>query len=111
MSNPAHFEVTSRGNQGVGLRLVRPLQPGVLGLATDKAAPSGARVASIAPDSPAARAGVLVGDVIVELDGRPILTEWSLVAYIAGLEAGRSVRITLLRGGARHQLEATLAAR
>ncbi len=42
------------------------------------------------------------------MDWRPILTHWSLLAYLLTLEAGRTIRISLLRGGQSYQLEATL---
>lgn len=110
MSNPKHFEVSARNNQRAGLRLARPLQNGVLGIAFESESPSGARITQVLHETAAAQAGLQIGDVITEVDGRPILTHWSLLAYLPTLEAGRVIRISLLRGGQNYQFETTLTA-
>jgi formylglycine-generating enzyme required for sulfatase activity len=110
MGFPEAFEVGYRqAYPYFGIRLARPLVRGQLGMVMETAKPQGALVTSLGADSAAARASIQAGDVIVEIDGRPILTYWSVIAYVSTLEAGRTVRITLLRQGQRLQLEATLA--
>lgn len=47
----------------------------------------------IAPGSPAAVAGVLIGDALLSLDGEPFSREVALRARIAALAPGQSVRL------------------
>jgi serine protease Do len=94
-----------RGWLGVS---VQPLTPA---LATSLHAPdtSGALVASVAPDSPAMKAGVKPGDVILAYNGRPVEQARALGTAVAETPVGRPVPITVLRDGARLQLDATIA--
>jgi len=48
--------------------------------------------------SPAAAAGVLVGDVVVAVDGQPIDSAETLLEYLWTVEAGRAVVLRVLRG-------------
>lgn len=63
--------------------------------------PSGARVAHVEPDSPAARAGILRDDVIVAVNRNPIAD--FLDFYVAAFE--RMENITVERNGSIHTLE------
>jgi S1-C subfamily serine protease len=49
--------------------------------------------------APADRAGLLIGDVIVAIDDRPIVDQESLPAAILRLRPGEAVSVTVLRGG------------
>lgn len=84
---------------------------GWLGLKTEKD-PSGAyRVASVAPNSPAAQAGFRAGDVLVAYNG-VALTEDNKEAVKkakAGCAVGTRVAYTIRRGNAEQTLTATLA--
>ena len=51
--------------------------------------------------SPASRAGVLVGDVLLEFDGHPVESPEELLDLLLGDRVGKPVAIKLLRGGAR----------
>ncbi|MCA9131798.1 MAG: trypsin-like peptidase domain-containing protein [Planctomycetales bacterium] len=70
----------------------------------------GALVKSIIPDSPAARAGVRVGDVIVEFDGLRIQNDGHLVSTVGLTPVGRSVPIVIYRNGTASRLSALLEA-
>jgi Do/DeqQ family serine protease len=61
--------------------------------------PAGALVASIYPDSPAARAGVKAGDVIVAVDGQAVDDPNAFDYRFATKPLGGSARLGLLRGG------------
>jgi S1-C subfamily serine protease len=70
----------------------------------------GAQVNKVIPDSPASRAGILSGDVIVEFNGQD-LTEKSLFALIQGTEIGQDVSLTIVRGGETHNLTVKIGER
>ena len=55
--------------------------------------------------SPADRAGVLPGDVVVEVDGRDVENAGQLRNELAGAEVGTELRLTLLRQGRKVQVE------
>jgi S1-C subfamily serine protease len=50
--------------------------------------------------SPAAAAGLLVGDIIVQFDGQPVESPEDLLDLLLGDRVGRSVPLRILRGGA-----------
>ncbi len=50
--------------------------------------------------SPAAAAGLLVGDIIVQFDGHPVESPEDLLDLLLGDRVGRSVPLRILRGGA-----------
>ncbi len=59
----------------------------------------GLRIATVYPDSPAKKAGIRVGDVIVSADGRDLagLADAAAIALVKG-PAGSTVRLTIRRG-------------
>ena len=61
--------------------------------------------------SPAAAAGVLVGDVIFELDGRGIGSPEDLLDLLVGERVGRQATLRLLRGGAITDVAVTIGER
>jgi S1-C subfamily serine protease len=68
--------------------------------AYDLSASQGARVASVLPGSPAERAGIHEGDIIVSVNGRPV-TPGALRAEIRRAGIGRSISLVLQRGSRR----------
>lgn len=69
----------------------------------------GAKVRSVEEGSPAAKAGIEEGDVVVRFDGEAVRSASQLVRLVGETPAGRSVAIEVSRGGATRTLEATLA--
>jgi S1-C subfamily serine protease len=65
---------------------------------------SAVMIATVETGSPAERAGLRAGDVILALDGKPITGADDLIRSLAGEKIGRAVEITTLRGGSRHAL-------
>jgi putative serine protease PepD len=88
-------------------------QQGYLGisLGTRDDGGSGAIIGEITPDSPAERAGVKEGDIVLSVDGQPITGETSLVAIIRDFAPGERITITVERDGKKKDLVATLVAR
>jgi S1-C subfamily serine protease len=68
-------------------------------------------VLQVEPNSPAASARVLVGDLIVSLNGDPVHDVRDAVHRIASLSVGDSVSLVVIRGGARMELTLTMADR
>ncbi|HQX75774.1 MAG TPA: PDZ domain-containing protein, partial [Thermoflexales bacterium] len=48
--------------------------------------------------APAEKAGVMVGDILVSVDGKPVSHADELLAALAG-RAGQSIPVQVLRGG------------
>lgn len=57
-------------------------------------------VVGLTDGGPAARGGVLVGDVIATFDGEPVESPEDLLDRLVGSRAGREVPLRILRGGA-----------
>ena len=64
-------------------------------------------VASVEPGSPAERAGMAAGDIILALDGMPVTGADDLIRMLAGDRIGRTVELETLRSGERRSLSLT----
>ncbi len=71
----------------------------------------GVAVMSVAENSPAARAGVQKGDVLLRFDGEMLTSVQKLQRLINEAAPEQSVRLTISRNGAEQELTATLARR
>jgi serine protease Do len=60
--------------------------------------PGGAEVQRVTRNSPASRAGVQVGDVIIEFNGKPV-DDKDLVSVVAGTKPGATVPMRVVRDG------------
>ena len=58
---------------------------------------SGVLVGKIEPGSPADKAGVKIGDVIANVDGKPVDDASDVVATLAGKKRGDAVALTVMR--------------
>jgi len=95
-----------RGYLGVGA-FPAQLAPAI---AAQLGAERGALIASVEDGTPAAAAGLLVGDVIIELAGVPVRDPGGL-RLVLGDRPGQTVEIIVVRGGARHAISVTLGSR
>lgn len=59
----------------------------------------GVVVTDVYPDTPAAKAGLRSGDVIVEFDGKPIATPQELQVVVERSELGKALPLTVVRQG------------
>jgi len=71
---------------------------------------TGCRLMSVVPGGPAYRAGVQPGDVIVQLDNRPVTKLEDLLAALQHCREGQRVNLTVRRGPRLLTLEVTLSA-
>jgi putative serine protease PepD len=69
----------------------------------------GAGVVEVTPDSPAGKAGIQQGDVIVAIDGAPVNGSASLTAFVREKEAGDESVLTVVRDGNTQEVTVTLA--
>jgi serine protease Do len=70
--------------------------------------PHGALVSSVLPDSPAAKAGFKVGDVIVEFNGEKIERSGELPPIVGRTRVGSTAPVKVLRDGRKKTLRVTI---
>jgi S1-C subfamily serine protease len=75
------------------------------------AAAGGLMVLHVEPGGPAHGAGILLGDVIVELQGKPILDTEHVQDLLATAKVNEKVGATVIRGGSPVELSITLGER
>jgi serine protease Do len=69
---------------------------------------TGARVASVAADGPAAKAGILQDDVIVKFDGKDVTSMRGLPRLVSQTQIGKEVEIEVSRKGQRRTFKVTI---
>jgi serine protease Do len=69
--------------------------------------PGGVRIESVRDGSPAARAGLRSGDLVVEFDGARVRSAREFARLVDETPPGRSVEAVVLRGGSRRTVELT----
>ena len=94
-----------RGRLGIMMQDVTPGLSEALQLAIDR----GALVTEVEPHSPAETAGILAGDVIVELDGSPVQSSMQVRNEIGLARLGDAVSLIVLRDGARRSVRTAVA--
>lgn len=124
------------GGQGIGfaipVNMAKPIIPqlrekgkvtrGWLGVQTQSLSPDlarsfalegdkGALVADVIKDTPADKAGIKVGDIILEFEGKPVHEANELSRLVASTQPGSKVRIKLFRDGNEKLLDAILEPR
>lgn len=85
----------TRGWLGVQIQRLTPELAESYGLETEK----GALIGSVFPDSPAEKAGIQRGDIVLTFDGKPIEDPFDLSAFVAEMPAGKEVTFKILREG------------
>jgi serine protease Do len=96
----------SRGWLGVQLAELDPGNAAAMG-----ATKGGVAVALVTAGTPAAKAGLKVGDVVVSIDGVPVKEGPALVRAVGGHKPGETVKLELVRDGKPLSLSVLLAAR
>jgi len=92
---------------GVGTQPVTPDLQQQYGLSRS----SGLLIAEVAPNSPAAAAGLQQGDIIVKVNGEEIADSAGLAALIRDMRPGDKVELVVDRNGAEQTITVTLAER
>jgi len=99
----------ARGYLGIGMQpvTVPDALKSKLGLATG----GGLVVVSVQPGGPAEKAGTLIGDILVALDGKPIADTDDVQALLDPERVGKSIAATVIRGGEVAALTVTIGER
>jgi len=79
----------------LGVLIETPNEADVAVYGLERAA--GAEIVSVQEGTPAARAGLRMGDVVIAVDGRPIETSSELQTLLAQRQPGDRVRLTIIR--------------
>jgi serine protease Do len=97
----------SRGYLGVSLQTITPAVAKSVGYEGAE----GALVGDLTERSPAAKAGLLSGDVIVEFDGKPVRSSKQLTEIVGDTPVGKTVKLKYVRDGRAQVTSITLAER
>lgn len=68
-------------------------------------------VIAVEPDAPAEKAGVMLGDILVALDGKSVSDPFELLAALGPERVGRALEVRVLRGGELVTLSITVGRR
>jgi len=93
-----------RGWLGATIQDVTPAMAKAFGMEV----PSGALIADISPNSPAAAAGLKQGDIIMSMNGQAISDSSSLRLQVSEVAPGTSIPMTVRRGNNTLNMTATL---
>jgi serine protease Do len=132
--NTAILANGSEGNQGIGFAIPVSIARNVtdqilrngkvvrayLGVMSEGVTPAlakafhengvgGALVSQVSPDSPALRAGIEKGDIILSVNGKPIGDSPQLAMTISLMQPGTEVNLKVLRDGTEREVSARLA--
>ncbi|MGQ0742694.1 MAG: DegQ family serine endoprotease [Alphaproteobacteria bacterium] len=84
-------EVTSDIAQSLGMKSAR-----------------GALIAGVTPKGPAAKGGIMTGDLVIGFDNRPVADSRVLPRMVADAPAGKTVSVEIWRKGARKSVQVTI---
>jgi len=132
--NTAILANGSEGNQGIGFAIPVDVARNVtdqilrhgkvvrayLGVMSEQVTPAlarafhekevgGALVSQVTPDSPASRAGIEKGDIILSVNGKPVSDSAQLAMTISLMQPGAEVNLKVLRDGVDREIPARLA--
>ncbi|AGA30548.1 trypsin-like peptidase domain-containing protein [Singulisphaera acidiphila] len=95
----------SRARIGVAIGNLSPAEAKILGIDSKT---KGALVQQVVPGSPAEKAGLKQGDVIVDFDDKPVLSVPSFRLNVAASEIGKPYNLKYFRDGKEHLAKVTL---
>lgn len=98
-----------RGFIGVGLQPVS--LPDHLKAKLNLAQPSGLIVVSVHPGGPAEQGGIMIGDLLLQLAGKPVADTGDIQEALDSGSVGKAIPVRIIRGGALVDLEITVGQR
>ncbi len=105
MTQLIQFGEVRRGRLGVAMQDLTPELAKALNIKTLK----GAIVAQVVPGSPADKSGLHVGDVVVSIDGRPVISAGEVRNIIGLMRIGDKVTMEVTRDGQRRSVKVAIA--
>ncbi len=96
-----------QGYLGVGVQPARLPEA----IADDLEQDTGLLVVSVEKDSPAEKAGLMVGDLLTSLGDDPVEHVDELLIILASIKVGTEVPVSIVRGGAEQDINVTIGAR
>lgn len=108
--------VVDRGGQQVTIQSTIPMptsEGGWLGVFLDEGDPNvkGARVTQVYPAGPAARGGLHIGDVITQIDTKPVTHSADAVMLIRELQPKSEIVLTVVRGKEEEKITVVVGSR
>jgi type II secretory pathway component PulC len=100
--------------QDFAIQSLRPVvrtDQAMLGVSLDFRVPDAAIVTQVTPASPAERAGIQPGDMIIALNNQPIGSSHQVVQTIASMAPGQQVSLDIARQQSQFQVDTILAQR
>lgn len=99
----------ARGWLGIATQPVR--LPAALQRSLGLEADGGLVVVNVEPESPADRGGLLIGDILVALDGQAVRDPGDVLAALGGDRIGKAVMLKVTRGGRAELVSVTVGER
>ena len=106
VENLIRYGKVSHGHIGIGIADVTPENAKFF----DQSTAAGGVVTQVDPDSPGAKAGLQVGDVITEIDGQKVSDAGELQVIVGQKQPGTKINLTVLRDGKSMTVPVTLEA-
>jgi serine protease Do len=106
VENLIKFGKVSHGYMGVGISDVTPENSKFFDLKKAE----GAVVTQVEPNSPGAKGGLKTGDVITQLDGKPVSDAGDLQVVVGQKQPGTTITLDVIRGGKNVTVPVTLEA-
>jgi Do/DeqQ family serine protease len=100
----AKYGEVKRGRIGVQIQDLTPELAKSLGVSQI----GGAVIERVERDTPADRGGIKTGDVVVAIDGKPLVNASELRNRVGLMPLGQDVKMTVLRNGSRKDLSLTI---
>jgi S1-C subfamily serine protease len=98
-----------RGYLGVGMQPVR--LPDNLRSSLPRQEKTAAMVLEVEPNGPADQAGVVIGDILMAMNGKAVMRLEDVQAHLHGEQIGKTIRAEFLRGGVKREAEIVVAER
>ena len=107
----AAHHIVARGGVRQGYLGISTMPVGLTRRQRGDAEEAGLLISSVAAESPADSAGLLVGDVILRFGGEPVRESETLVTLLRGDHIGKPVTLSVLRGVQRHDIAVVIGER
>ena len=100
---------TANRNSDESTKAPLPRRAGPMGVRIDPQITDRVAVEEVVPNAPAATAGILAGDTISSVAGKPVPTFETLRSVMRGLEGGQAIKVEILRDRVKRTIEVQLA--